>query len=115
MAGTDGQARDDTFPTSLYCDYIAMDGSTFVVDVPEKAGKYHGWVVYDDLGYWDGEEAQYHKRSILANNAIVFSEDQWRCRAVGLFLPFREKIEPHPGDSLWGALLHEASLPAAPV
>jgi len=99
-AGGDGQARADTFPTSLYCDYIAMDGSTFVVDVPEKTGKYHGWVVYDDLGYWGGEEAQYHKRSILANNATVFSEDRGAAGPSDYLYHF-EKIEPHPGDSLW--------------
>ncbi len=100
FAGGDNQARADTFPTSLYRDYIAMDGTIFVVDVPEKSGKYHGWVMYDDLGYWGGEASQYRQRSILANNAPVFTEDRGAAGPTDFLYHF-EKTEPHPGDSLW--------------
>ena len=99
-AGSDGQAHDDTFPTRLYRDYINMDGFTFTADVPEKSAKYHGWVMYDDLGYWGGETAQYRKRSIFVNNVPVFTEDRGPAGPTDYLFHF-EKIEPRPGDSLW--------------
>ena len=80
--------RDDTFPTRLYRDCILMDGFVFIADVPEKNGKYHGWVMYDDLGYWGGEAATYRKRQILANNQIVFSEDRGEGGPTRLSLSF---------------------------
>jgi hypothetical protein len=100
FAGTDGQARDDTFPTRLYRDCIIMDGFVFIADVPEKNGKYHGWVMYDDLGYWGGEVATYRKRQILANNATAFSEDRGESGPTDFLYHF-ENTEPHPGDKLW--------------
>ena len=99
-AGGDGQARDDTFPTRLYRDFISMDGATFIADVPEKSAKYHGWVMYDDLGYWGGEAAPYRKRSILANNVPAFTEDRGDAGPTDYLYHF-EKTEPHPGDNLW--------------
>jgi hypothetical protein len=99
-AGSEDLGRDDTFPTELYGDYIRMDGSAFIAEVPEKSAAYHGWVVYDDLGYWGGEEADYRKRSIVANGEVVFSEDRGSGGSTDYLYRF-EKTEPHPGDSLW--------------
>ena len=99
-AGNDGLAHDDTFPTRLYRDYINMDGFIFTAEVPEKSAKYHGWVMYDDLGYWGGEAAPYRKRSIMANNVQAFTEDRGPAGPTDYLFHF-EKIEPHPGDRLW--------------
>ena len=100
FAGTDGQARDDTFPTRLYRDCILMDGFVFTTDVAEKNAKYHAWVMYDDLGYWGGEASTYRKRQILANNVVAFNEDRGEAGPTDYLYHF-EKTEPHPGDSLW--------------
>jgi len=94
------QARDDTFPTRLYRDFIGMDGSTFIVEVPEASAKYYGWVMYDDLGYWGGEAAPYRQRSILADNIVVFKEDRGAGGPTDYLYKF-EKIEPLPEDKLW--------------
>jgi len=104
-AGSDGFARDDTFPTRLYGDCIAMDGFTFVADVPEKSGKYYVWVVYDDLGYWGGEAATYRKRAILANNVTAFEESRGDAGPTDYLFRF-EKLEPKPTDNLWDLYVH---------
>lgn len=99
-AGSDGFARDDTFPTRLYRDDILMDGFTFVADVPEKSGTYHAWVMYNDLGYWGGEQATYRTRKIIANNQPAVSEDRKGAGPTDYLFHF-ESVEPHPGDNLW--------------
>ncbi len=106
----EGSTRDETFPTRLYRDAIIMDGSTFIVDVPEKAGAYHGWVVYDDLGYWGGEQAGYRKRQILVNNQVAFSEDRGAAGPTEYLYKF-ERTEPHPGDNLWDLYMKELVRP----
>jgi hypothetical protein len=91
-------ARDDTFPTRLYQDAVNMGGDVFVADVPP--GKYHVWVVFDDLGYWGGEQAHFSKRSIESDGKIVWSEDRGPDGFSDYLYRF-EKIEPKPGDSMW--------------
>lgn len=96
----EGVARDDTFPTRLFRDAISMEGPIFIIDVPEKSAAYHGWVVYDDLGYWGGEVAHYRKRSILANNRVVFSEDRGDAGPSDYLYRF-ESFEPRLGTDVW--------------
>ncbi|HEY3319065.1 MAG TPA: glycoside hydrolase domain-containing protein [Planctomycetota bacterium] len=88
-------ARDDTFPTRLYQDFVEMTGEEFVVGVPD--GKYHVWVVFDDLGYWGGEQARFTKRSIENAGKTVWSEE----RSPDDYLFHFENVEPKPGDSMW--------------
>lgn len=96
-----GAARDDTFPTRLYRDAISMDWTPFIVDLPADPGnKYHVWVVYDDLGYWGGEQASFRKRQVVANGQVVFTEERGEAGLTDYLYRF-EKTEPKPGDSLW--------------
>jgi hypothetical protein len=101
-AASDGYARDDVFPTRLYRDALAMDGQTLIVDVPAKEAKatWHGWVMFNDLGYWGGEQATFRTRKILANGQVVFTEDRGEAGPTDYLYRF-ERLEPRPGDALW--------------
>ncbi|MCW8133520.1 MAG: hypothetical protein KIS92_24460 [Planctomycetota bacterium] len=103
------QARDDTFPTRLYQDFIEMNGFQFVADAPN--GLYHVWVVFDDCGYWGGEQAKHRRRSITANGKEAWVDDRGESGpADGLFR--FENIEPKPGDSLWELYMKDLFKPA---
>jgi len=91
-------ARDDTFPTRLYQDAVNMAGDEFVADLPP--GKYHVWLVYDDLGYWGGEQAHFARRWIDSGGKTVWSEERGPDGYTDYLYRF-EKIEPKPGDSMW--------------
>ncbi|MGD0093346.1 MAG: hypothetical protein ABSE73_25805 [Planctomycetota bacterium] len=88
-------ARDDTFPTRLYQDYVSLDDNEFVCDVPN--GKCHVWLVFDDLGYWGGEQTHCSKRAIECAGTTVWSEE----RSPDDYLFHFENVEPKPGDSMW--------------
>jgi hypothetical protein len=88
-------ARDDTFPTRLYQDFVALDDNEFICDAPN--GKCHVWLVFDDLGYWGGEQTKCSKRSIECGGATVWSEE----RSPDDYLFRFENVEPKPGDSMW--------------
>jgi len=88
-------ARDDTFPTRLYQDFVALDDNEFVCDMPD--GKCHVWLVFDDLGYWGGEQTHCSTRAIECNGKTVWSEK----RSPDDYLFHFENIEPKPGDSIW--------------
>lgn len=88
-------ARDDTFPTRLFSDWVWLEEGAFRVDLPD--GRYHVRVVFNDCGYWGGEEAQHTKRSMLANGKEVWSEDRGS-RGGGRDGLFRfQDVEPGPG------------------
>ena len=93
-----GFARDDTFPTRLYQDFVNVQGNEFIVDVPN--GRHHVWVVYDDLGYWGGETARFRTRQILAEGKVAWSEDRGENGPADYLFRF-ENLEPRPGDSIW--------------
>lgn len=93
-------ARDDTFPTRLYRDYVSLDWNAFVVDVPDPAANYHAWVVFDDLGYWGGEQASFRVRKITCFNEVAFSEDRGPAGPAEFLYRF-ESTEPGPGDNIW--------------
>ncbi|MCY3020861.1 MAG: hypothetical protein NTW87_17735 [Planctomycetota bacterium] len=88
-------ARDDTFPTRLYQDFVALDDNEFVCDAPN--GKCHVWLVFDDLGYWGGEQTHCSKRSIECAGTTAWSEE----RSPADYLFHFETVEPKPGDSVW--------------
>eukprot|EP00825_Cyclidium_porcatum_P051842 TRINITY_DN9656_c0_g1_i1.p1 TRINITY_DN9656_c0_g1~~TRINITY_DN9656_c0_g1_i1.p1 ORF type:complete len:488 (+),score=37.11 TRINITY_DN9656_c0_g1_i1:307-1770(+) len=97
MSGA-GAARDDTFPTRLYQDYLALEWNEFLADVPD--GRYHVWVVYDDCGYWGGEAAAFTKRWIESGAQTVWQEDRGAAGPLDYLYRF-ENTEPKPGDSIW--------------
>ncbi|MHC5055219.1 MAG: hypothetical protein ACYTKD_10950, partial [Planctomycetota bacterium] len=91
-------ARDDTFPTRLYQDFVESRGSEFVIDVP--AGMYRAWLVYDDLGYWGGEQAKHRRRSIRAEGRVAWEEDRGE-EGPREFLHLFEDVELAPGGDPW--------------
>lgn len=95
---SEGSSGDDTFPTRLYQDFVAMDGNEFIVDLPN--GNYHVWGMFDDLGYWGGEQAMHRKRSITVDNQALWSEDRGEDGPADYLWAF-ESVEPKPGDSMW--------------
>ena len=94
------RARDDTFPTRLYQDFVWFEenGNEFIVDVPN--GKCHVWMVFDDCGYWGGETCHHHKRTVALNGKTAWVDDRGVDGPADYLYRF-ENIEPHPGDSLW--------------
>ncbi|MEI6234676.1 MAG: hypothetical protein WCT04_16595 [Planctomycetota bacterium] len=97
-AGGPNSARDDTFPTRLYQDFVNMESNEFRVDVAD--GLYHVWLVYDDCGYWGGEQAKHRSRKVMSNGATVWSEDRG-ADGVSDYLYRFENVEPKPGQSIW--------------
>jgi hypothetical protein len=104
------RARDDTFPTRLYQNFVWFqeNGNEFICDVPN--GKVHGWLVFDDCGYWGGEQAHFHKRTVSANGKIVYTDDRGELGPADYLLRF-EKVEPKPGDSLWDLYMKDLFKP----
>ncbi len=71
-----GPAWDVTFPTRLLQDSIDIGKATFRVKV--APGKYHVMVFFEDLGYWDGEAAQFTRRVVCGHNwQQVQERKQW--------------------------------------
>ena len=96
------RARDDTFPSRLYRDFVEMAGwrkGEFVVDLPN--GAYHVFLVYDDCGYWGGEACRHTKRSIQAEGNIAWSEDRGDHGSYWEPNYLFESVEPLPGQDLW--------------
>ena len=91
-------ARDSIFPTRLYQDFVGLDDGEFVVDLPD--GTYHVWVVFEDLGYWGGEQARYTRRVIEAEGKPAVVEEPGPAGETDFLLRF-ESIEPKPGDDFW--------------
>jgi hypothetical protein len=105
------RARDDTFPTRLFQDWVWFEenGNEFIIDMPN--GKYHVSVVFNDCGYWHGETCQHRTRSILTNGKVSWSEDRGSDGPKDFQHRF-ENIEPHPGDSIWVLYIKELFKPA---
>jgi hypothetical protein len=108
--GNANRARDDGFPTRLFQHFVWFqeNGNEFITDAPN--GKCHVWMVFDDCGFWAGEQAHFHKRSILANGKEVFSEDRGENGPLDYMYRF-ENVEPRPGDSMWDLYIKELFKP----
>lgn len=99
-------ARDDGFPTRLYQDFVNAGGEEVVVEVPD--GAYHVWLMFDDLGYWGGEQAQFKRRWIHNAGKDVWSEE----RNPADYLYRFENTEPKPTDNLWELYMQHLFKPA---
>jgi len=104
------RARNDTFPTRLFQDFVWFGeyGNEFIVDVPN--GKYHVWLTFCDCGYWGGEYARHHRRTITANGTLAWQEDRPEGGAETLFR--FEHLEPTPGISVWDMYVKDLFKPA---
>ena len=94
------RARDDTYPTRLFGNYLWFeeDKNEFLVDLP--AGRCQVWLVFDDCGYWGGEQAQFRVRTLSADGAEAWREDRGELGPADYLFRF-EHIEPRAGDSMW--------------
>ena len=110
VCGHPNRARDDTFPTRLYQDFVWFqeDNNEFIADVPN--GKYHVWLVFDDCGYWGGENCKHHKRTITAEGKEAWVDDRGENGPADYLFRF-ENIEPKPGDSLWDLYVRDLFKP----
>jgi hypothetical protein len=120
-----------TFPTRLRQDSIDIGGATFRVKL--RPGTYHVMVFLEDLGYWDGEQAQYGQRTVHGRGWEVVQEHESRpaqaargrkgrppqskaepARMWGKldFAYHFENTEPLPGEDLWPVYMDYLFKPA---
>lgn len=90
------RARDDTFPTRLFSDWVSIDYGDFRVDVPP--GRYRVWTVFNDCGYWGGEYARHTRRRIEAEGDTVVEEDRGERGGSWEPLHLFQDVEPLPGS-----------------
>jgi hypothetical protein len=91
-----GAARDTTFGTMLTEDFCEAGGYSFRVDVP--AGPYEALVIFENCGYWGGEQARNRERNIFVGNQLVWSEQRPDGASTALYR--FEDVEPINVD-LW--------------
>lgn len=91
-----GAARDTTFGTMLTQDFCEAGGYNFRVDVPP--GLYNVLVIYENCGYWGGEQSRHRHRGILVNDVPVWSEERPDGPATALYR--FEGVEP-VGVDIW--------------
>jgi len=91
-----GAARDTTFGTMLLQDFCEARGYNFRVDVPP--GRYKVLVIYENSGYWGGEQARHSWRTIAVNGKELWREDRPDGPAHALYR--FEDVEPVAGD-IW--------------
>jgi len=96
----DGAARDTTFGPMLTRDFCEAGGYDFRVDVPP--GDYEVLVIFENSGYWGGEQALSSRRSISVGAETVWEQD----RPLGASTPLYrfEDVEP-VGVDLWDAYM----------
>jgi len=92
----DGAARDTTFGTMLTQDFCEAGGYRFRVDV--SPGDYQVLAIFENCGYWGGEQSRHTHREIRANGALAWSEDRPDGPSTALFR--FEDVEPI-GVDLW--------------
>lgn len=92
----DGAARDTTFGTMLTRDFCEAGGYSFTVRVP--AARYEVLVIYENSGYWGGEQAVHSERTIGVDGRIVWREERPDGPATALYR--FEDVEPI-GVDLW--------------
>jgi hypothetical protein len=104
------RARDDTYPTRLFGNYLWFeeDHNEFIVDVPP--GKCQVWMVFDDCGYWGGEQAQFRIRTVSANGKEAWREDRGELGRADYLFRF-EALEPKPTDSMWDLYVKDLFTP----
>jgi hypothetical protein len=90
----DGAARDTTFGPPLIRDFCEAGGYRFRIDVP--AGEYAVTLIYENSGYWGGEQSQHTTRSVAVDGKTVWSEARPDGAAATLFR--FEDVEPIGAD-----------------
>ncbi len=70
----DGAARDTTFGPALIRDFCEAGGYRFSVAVPP--GRYRVMVIYENSGYWGGEQAKHSWRTISADGKELWREER---------------------------------------
>jgi len=92
----DGAARDTTFGPPLLRDFCASRGYRFRVDVPP--GRYRAVLIYENAGYWGGEQARHRVRRVRVGGRTVHEER--RPDGAAHALHRFEEVEP-VGVDLW--------------
>jgi hypothetical protein len=102
-----GADRDTSFGPPLLRDFCEAGGYRFRVDVP--AGSYRVTAIYENCGYWGGEQAQHATRRILVNGREAWSETRPDGAAHALYR--FEEVEP-VGKDIWDTyMLPEVARP----
>ena len=86
----DGADRDTTFGPALIRDFCEAGGYSFHVDVP--AGTYRVMLIYENSGYWGGEQAMHTTRRVLVGGQVVYHEERPDGAAYALYR--FEDVEP---------------------
>jgi hypothetical protein len=97
-----GADRDTTFGTALTQDFCEAGGYNFHVDVPP--GKYRVTVIYENGGYWGGEQARHRERRILVDVRPVWQESRPDGSAHSLYR--FEDVEPI-GVDIWDTYMKD--------
>ncbi|MGD9494928.1 MAG: hypothetical protein AB7Y46_01335 [Armatimonadota bacterium] len=92
----EGAARDTTFGPMLTRDFCEAGGYSFHLDLPP--GEYEVLVIFENSGYWGGEQATNSWRSISVGGQTVW--EQQRPLGASTALYRFEQIEP-VGVDLW--------------
>ncbi len=98
----DGADRDTTFGPPLLRDFCEAGGYEFHMDAPP--GRYSVLVIYENCGYWGGEQAMQRTRRILADGREAWREERPDGQAHVLYR--FEDVEP-VGADLWDAYMAE--------
>jgi len=91
-----GAARDTTFGPALLRDFCEAGGYNFRVDM--LPGRYRVTAIYENSGYWGGEQAMHRERRILANGREAWKEERPDGPAHALYR--FEDVEP-VGVDIW--------------
>ncbi|NOY82326.1 MAG: hypothetical protein GXP31_15105 [Kiritimatiellaeota bacterium] len=86
----DGADRDTTFGPMLTRDFCEAGGYDFHLDLPP--GTYRVTTIYENSGYWGGEQARQTVRRIRANGAVAWQESRPDGPAHSLYR--FENVEP---------------------
>lgn len=104
-----GAARDTTFGTLLLQDFCEAGGYSLRVDC--EPGLYNIRVIFENSGYWGGEQAQQKERRILVNGAEAW-KDTRDSGAAHVLYRF-EDVEPI-GVDVWDTYMaDELARPAS--
>lgn len=97
-----GADRDTTFGPALLRDFCEAGGYQFRTDVPP--GMYTVTVIYENSGYWGGEQAMHSKRKIISEGAELWSESRPAGAAHSLYR--FEDVEP-VGLDIWDTYMKD--------
>ena len=92
----DSMGRTTTFGPMLTQDFIECNGQVFRLDVP--AGEYEVTLIWEQSGYWGGEQAKHTVRSISSGGRTLWSERRPQGSATVLY--HFENTEP-VGVDIW--------------